>query len=117
MGSDDEWLCLAWLDFVEAGGSVCRGHCEVGSALVMLITLPLLPDRSRHMVVEAIDVASALGNTPSNSTVEIFRRFLATLRRTGSGPLFGAIRAVSAGRRCGVVLDNLKSHSFRSVWL
>lgn len=119
MGSDDDWLCMAWLDFVEAGGPDCRGHCEVGSALVMLLTLPLLPDRSRHMVVDAIDVAGALGNTPSNLTVKIFRRFFATLplRRVGSGPLFGAIRAVAAGRRCGVILGNLKSQSFRSVWL
>lgn len=112
-------LCAAWLEFSAVDPRCHRGHCEVGSALVMLMTLPMLPDSSRPKVVEAIAAAGALSVVPSSATSAVFRAFLATasIRTVPLSGLLDAIGTVASGRRCGLDPARAQSLHFRSVWL
>lgn len=82
-----------------------RGRCEVGSALVMLLTLGALPARTQHLIFTAIAASGVLSSVPSRATSAVFADFVAA-----RGPflcadcaLLEAVLEVAAGRPPGLL--------------
>tara|TARA_B110000483_G_scaffold116602_1_gene141265 strand:- start:659 stop:1468 length:810 start_codon:yes stop_codon:yes gene_type:complete len=92
----------AWATFCGTRPDI-RGRCEVGSTLIMLLTMHALPAHTQSLMLAAIFASGALLAAPSAETAAVFSEFVAAHAPglCGDCALFGAVRAVAAGRPPG----------------